>query len=206
MSSWQLQIDWNKVKAAGVRNAYIRATWGLTGIDSQFGFNRQHATIPRSFYHLFKGIFDGRAQADHFLNTIQEWTAGLPPAIDVEPVTDDTSNVDQRTEQLKRMVERMVERIGIFPIIYTGLVWNGIIASKYDAYFANCSLWDAFYNDTIPEPSPLPRPWIGKQWWLWQYTSSGQIDGISTRVDLNRFNPNHSQFIDQQLGAGTPKL
>jgi len=36
-------------------------------------------------------------------------------------------------------------------------------------------------------------PWVG--WAFWQYSSSGKISGISTRVDLNRFSGNAKDLV-----------
>jgi lysozyme len=181
-------IDWQRVRDYGVKNAYIRATIGSAGVDHLYERNRANASINVSYYALFKGHQDGIRQADHFINTIQQWNLNLPPAIDVEPVADDIATPLERTEQLKRMVDRIRDRTGQMPVIYTGAVWNALITSQYDPFFAQCKLWVAMYNPLISEPTPLPRGW-GK-WWLWQYTSSGSVPGISTKVDLNRFNPN----------------
>lgn len=209
VSFWQRVIDWDRVKRSGVKNAYIRATIGSTGVDINFERNRQEATIPVSFYHLFKGHLDGKSQADHFINTIQNWNLNLPPAIDVEDVADDTSNDEERTEQLNRMVQRILELTNQLPVIYTGLVWNGLITPRYDNLFSQCKLWIAQYNGSF-RPSPLPRGW--DNWWMWQYTSLGSVDGINGRVDLNRFNksipfrlgwPTEYSLIVQLFGVNT---
>jgi lysozyme len=181
-------IDWQRVRDYGVKNAYIRATIGSAGVDHLYERNRANASINASYYALFKGHQDGIRQADHFINTIQQWNLNLPPAIDVEPVADDNSTQEERTNQLAEMVNRIVELTNQFPVIYCGGTWNSLISARYDDLFSKCKLWVAMYNPLISEPTPIPRGW-GK-WWLWQYTSNGSIPGISTKVDLNRFNPN----------------
>ena len=184
VSSWQGEINWGQVKTDGVQNAYIRSTIGTAGLDARFNENASHCTIPHSYYHLFKGHLDGVQQAHYFLNTISDWSDHLPPALDVEPVSDDTSTPAQRTENLRRMVEKIRELTGEYPVIYTGGVWNSLTIPQYDSLFSQCRLWIAQYNDAAA-PSPLPRGW--SDWWLWQYTSDGVVDGIEGRLDFSRW-------------------
>ena len=56
--------------------------------------------------------------------------------------------------------------------------WFG--ANGYDI------LWVAHWT-TGTAPSVPGGNWAGDGWTFWQYTSDGAVDGISGRVDLNRY-------------------
>src|SRR4029077_11256633 len=48
------------------------------------------------------------------------------------------------------------------------------------------TLWVAHWG--VTSPTVPAHNWGGHGWTFWQYTSSGTVPGISTKVDLDRFN------------------
>lgn len=73
------------------------------------------------------------------------------------------------------------------PIIYTAAsFWNENVASALPdpAWAQKYPLWIAHYTGA-PQPS-LPRSW--GTWTFWQYSDKGSLPGITSRVNLNRFN------------------
>ena len=173
------------MRQAGVSAAYIRATMGGTGVDTLFPSNAVNAAahLPISYYHLFRPETEGTAQARHFLNRVMPYRKDMPLAVDVEAVQTDAPLTRARyAEELAKFVQWMDAERGEYPVIYTSASqWQQLVGPLHDPLFRQCPLWVAHYGVQTPT---LPRAW--SSYWLWQYTSSGSVDGIAGRVDLNR--------------------
>jgi len=58
-------------------------------------------------------------------------------------------------------------------------------------------LWIASYSS---DPGPLPNGF--SNWFVWQYSDTGRINGIEEYVSLDAINPNHtSQFFEPKVGG-----
>ena len=62
-----------------------------------------------------------------------------------------------------------------------------------DARFARYPLWIADYDVLTPD---IAEPWQKNGWHFWQHTSTGQIPGIATSFDLNRFRGSVAELED----------
>ncbi len=182
VSSYQRSIDWPRVRAAGISYAYIKATEGVTITDPLFVEHYGWACnveIPCGAYHFLTDA-DPHEQARHFVEVLGtvRLSGDLPPMLDLErgaPGLD----VGARALVWLRCVEQMTGRR---PLVYTG---PGFAASAHlDRHpeLADYELWIAHYT-TAAEPMRCP-PW--SDWFAWQYTGSGRVDGVDGRVDLSR--------------------
>lgn len=158
----------------------------MTGIDTYFAQNAQQALaagLELGFYHTFNADVLGAVQARNFLTQAARFPHPLGLWLDVEHVdgiTDPPPDVlADRIQAFVGSVEKAGERIGI----YTGGYW-GQVGRQNDRYFGTLPLWVAHYNSHVTKPD-LPHGW--NDYYLWQFTSSGHIEGIDTRVDLSRF-------------------
>ena len=182
VSHYQSEIDWKRVKAFGVKFAFIKATDGVNGVDPNLARNTSGATeagIPFGLYHFMRpDPTPGNAgkQAEHFLSFENVVAPGLlPPVLDVELFGITNGQVD---EWLSLVFGETSQRA----LIYASSAflpeqfgaWDGI-----DQY----PLWVAHYTTA---PSPGTHPW--KTWDFWQHTNSGRVDGIPYPVDLDWFN------------------
>ena len=188
VSHWQGDIDWARVKAAGMEYAFIRVSDGIGTMDRKFDRNwtlaRQHK-VPRGIYQFFRPGRDAIAQADIVIDAVNRLGMGeLPPVIDVEHQND--ANGAQMTPaaisaQIRLWLNRVETTLGVRPIIYSGrYFWNGYVKTTE---FSNYPFWHAQY--TSAACPTLPDAW--SDWTLWQYSSTGSVDGISGDVDMNRF-------------------
>jgi lysozyme len=77
---------------------------------------------------------------------------------------------------------------GVQPIIYTNWsFWWGSMADT-DWFARNgYRVWVASWT-TADQPTVPAGDWGGQGWTLWQHTSDGYVPGVSTAVDLDRFN------------------
>ena len=157
---------------------------GGTGIDALFTSNAARAAphLLISYYHLFRPEASGAFQARHFLDMTRPYRIDMPLAVDVEAVETETPLTPaQYATELANFVQTINAERGEYPVIYTSASqWQTLVGVGYDALFRQCPLWVAHYG--VQRPT-LPRGWTS--YWLWQYTSSGSVDGIAGRVDMN---------------------
>ncbi len=180
-------IDYAKVWDAGHRFVYIKATQDNDFVDPMFPTNLERARaagLAAGAYHFFDYTLDGRAQADHFLDRVE--AAGgiddaLPPVVDVEcwkPIGASIHAVS--STRLRDFVERVYERTGRMPIIYTSVfMWREVVGNSDD--FEDLSLWAACWGCDAP-PSLAPG-W--DDWAFWQ-TGLTRIPTVG-RLDSNYF-------------------
>ena len=193
VSHWQGTIDWAKVRAAGKKFAYIKASEHTTFVDDTYQTNRSRAKtagLKVGAYHFARpniGTTDAYAEADHFIETA-DWTSGeLRPVLDLE----DTGGLSSSALQtwVKAFVQRIYDRTGVRAVIYVSpAFWSSKMGNS--TWFAKNGydvLWIAHWT-TAGSPSVPAENWGGKSWTFWQYTSDGSVPGISGRVDLDRYN------------------
>jgi len=193
VSSHQGDIDWIKVAQVGVKAAYIRATMGVMGIDTEFKQNAQNVTIPHGFYHLFRGEYSGKGQAENLLIAVKPYRYQLPLAIDVEEIDPPHPLTPiQMADEIFNLCQALELEMGVKPTLYTrASFWNNAVASQHDNYFSQCGWWLAAYGVDSPA---LPRGC--PTYWLHQYSSEGTILGITGRVDLNRANISTTKILN----------
>lgn len=179
VSRWQGNINWS---AFDKDFAIIKATGGDGGlyVDGMFATNMRNCTKPRGAYHFASLAAYGAVQeADYFCNVLlnSEWanlpaSHKLPPVLDWEP----TRAVANSGQWVLAFLKQVEKRTGIRPVIYTG----AYVALDRVLELLNYDLWLAAYTQS----PPLCAPW-GKNWSIWQYTSSGHAGGIAGGVDSN---------------------
>jgi GH25 family lysozyme M1 (1,4-beta-N-acetylmuramidase) len=192
VSHWQGTIDWAKVRAAGKKFAFIKASEHTSFVDDKYQTNRTNAKangILVGAYHFARpnlGTADAYAEADHFIATAN-WKSGeLRPVLDLE----DTGGLSSSELQtwVKAFVNRIYDRTGVRAIIYVSpSFWSTKMGNS--TWFAQNGydvLWIAHWT-TASSPSVPAENWGGKSWTFWQYTSDGSVSGISGRVDLDRY-------------------
>jgi lysozyme len=196
VSHHQDWIDWQKVRTSGVRFAIIKASEGEEYIDPMFEQNMRgaaEADIVTGSYHFFLPRYDPLAQARHYVRTLQELAGGrptLPPCVDIETPGLGKSGFNQAVRVFLEEIFRLTGRTGM--IYVSPGFWKSYlpvpVLSNYKLlrsgvdWAAEHPLWEAHYTSGWPYQV---YPWAG--WAFWQYSSSGQIAGISTRVDLDLF-------------------
>ena len=193
ISHWQGTIDWTKVRAAGKKFAYIKASEHTSFVDDKYQTNRSRAKsagLKVGAYHFARpniGTADAYAEADHFIETA-DWTSGeLRPVLDLE----DTGGLSSAALQtwVKAFLQRIHDRTGVRAVIYVSpSFWSSKMGnSNWFAKNGYDVLWIAHWT-TAGSPSVPAENWGGESWTFWQYTSDGSVPGISGRVDLDRYN------------------
>jgi GH25 family lysozyme M1 (1,4-beta-N-acetylmuramidase) len=195
VSYYQGTIDWTKVKADGVQFAVIRVSDGTTTIDPKFetywAGSRANG-IVHGAYQFFRPGQDVIAQADLLLSKVGDMAADdLPPVLDVEAA--DGLSSTQVAAKVQQWVDHVTPVIGRAPIIYTGFYfWRDSVGGPD---LTTSPLWHAQY--TSASCPNIAAPWT--DWAIWQYSSSGSVNGIAGNVDMDRWNGDRAS-LDAFLG------
>ena len=181
-------VDWEKLKAAGVDFAILRVgyrgyTAGSMNIDTTFKRNVQAATeagINVGVYFFSQAITAEEAveEADFVLEIIKDYDISYPVVFDWENISSDTARTtgissDVVTDCAIAFCER-VEDAGYMPMVYFNMT---IGYFYYDlGRLEGYDFWFAGYTES---------PNFYYHFDIWQYTSSGSIDGVNGRTDMN---------------------
>lgn len=184
VSYYQGTVDWAKAKAAGVKFAFVRLSDGTTFQDPKFNQNWTNTKangIIRGAYQFFRPSQNINAQADMMIAAIGTYQKGdLPPVIDVE--ADGGLSPATVAARVRQWVDRVKAGVGVEPIVYTGYYfWRDQVGGP--SGYTNNPLWVAAYSSLCPN---VPSPWM--RWTFWQHTDSGSVNGITGKVDMNKFN------------------
>lgn len=187
VSKWNKEIDWDKVKKAGVEFAIIRvgyrgATTGSLVEDPYFEANMKGAAragIPVGVYFFTQALNTVEAVEEASMVTAlcRDYKISYPVFIDVEGLGGsgraDGLDVETRTAVSSAFCATM-ESAGYRAGVYSSRNWlNQMLdMDKLNDYV----VWLAEYRDV---------PIYQGYYHMWQYTSSGQVDGIEGRVDFN---------------------
>ncbi len=195
VSYWQSGIDWPKVRATGQRFVIIKASEGATYADPTFNNDwsgAKAAGLLRAPYCFFHPGQDAQKQADFFCNTVkaQNDLGELPPALDLE-VTDGVTK-DKIIARAKTWLDAVESAFGRKPMIYGGVAFLQTNFSELGggppAWVKDYPFWLGWYPTQYTDGmTPLmPTGWF--TWNFWQYSETGYLNGVNTKVDLDVFN------------------
>ena len=181
VSTWNGNIDWDKVYKSGVRYAMIRSSFGIENpnqIDNKFVRNIENAIkvgIKCGIYHYSyaRSVAEAKKEADFCLKTIKNYKIDLPVAFDIE----DSSQTNLGKDTLTSIVIAFCDRIksaGYMPMLYCNPSWLNSYLHK-DKLLGKYDLWLAHWGVSSP----------GFDCTIWQYSENGSISGISGNVDMN---------------------
>ncbi len=187
VSKWNGEIDWDKVKNAGVDFAIVRAGYrgSVTGSlveDPYFAENMRgaaNAGIDTGVYFFTQATNEVEAveEASVVLALVREYPVNYPIFIDTEGAGGNgrADGLDKETRTLVcEAFCRTIENAGYTAGIYASRNWynNNLDMNRLDRYF----IWLAEYRDI-----PLYQGYYR----MWQHTSKGKIDGVEGNVDMN---------------------
>ncbi|MBE5948403.1 MAG: hypothetical protein E7261_05160 [Lachnospiraceae bacterium] len=190
VSSHQKDIDWAKVKAAGIDFAIIRVGFrgygtGAIVPDEYFTKNIEGALaagIKVGVYFFSQAINEAEAieEAEFVIEQLKKYKNKItyPVVYDAEDISNDTARTDgllgaQITSNCIAFCDK-VKEAGYTPMIYANKRW---FLTRLDlTRLTNYDLWHAAYVDAPDTPY---------MYTMWQYSSSGKVDGINGTVDLN---------------------
>lgn len=182
ISHWQGNVDFDKVEKDGVDAVIMKVSQGVSMVDDKFAANKKAARkegLLCGFYHFADGS-DYKKEADHFMATVGDLQEGEFLVLDFE------IDIANPADWCKKWLDRVSEKMGFKPLLYTNEARVKAIDFKAVAG-ANYGLWVAKYgdNDDKAEENETPNTDEWKFYAIWQYSSTGKVDGISGRVDMN---------------------
>lgn len=189
LSHWNGDVDFQKVKDAGVVAVMLKATQGAQGVDPKFAANlaaAQAASLKVGAYH-FGTDADPSAQAQHFLDTVGSSVSRL--VLDFEQYAPEGVNHSMGVDQAHDFISFVFGATQRFPMVYSDPVHEKLIG-KNSYIVENCELWLARYAQT----PTLPPNSGWTTWKLWQYTDGVNgpvphtVDGVVGHCDREYFN------------------
>lgn len=193
VSNHQTNVDWRSVAADGVKFAWAKVTEGTGYTDPFWAKNRDGARavdLPIGGYHFARPSRNpARAEADYFLSKLGDTT--LPPVLDYEDERVGGIAPAALTDWAMEWLERVHAGTGVRPVIYMGAFYG----VARDHRWLDYDVWLPAYtapssvdpDPTQIKPPPSPAPW--GRWDVWQYTSKGEIAGVTGWCDLNVTTP-----------------
>lgn len=176
-----------------VQFVFIKATEGVTHVDSKFFDNWQEAkkrNLPVGAYHFFTFCTKGKEQADNFINTVPYDSLSLAPVIDLE--FGGNCKDENRFPDLMNEIE---EFISIVENHYKKKVIIYATQEFYDLYLVdNLKENPIWIRDIYCEPQLED----GRNWQFWQYANRGRLNGIDMFVDINVFTGTKDEFARLQ--------
>ena len=182
VSSWQGNIDFQKVKEAGVEFAFIRVGSKKSAteyfVDSQFinnvkGFNEVGIPVGIYYYSYTSSRAEAIKDAKWVLNQIKGYKIDLPIVYDWEnwSIFDDYHQSFYSTSMNAKAFLDTMKKAGYDGLLYSSAnylnkVWFDI---DYPVWLAHYT-WETNYS--------------GK-YTYWQLCSNGKVPGISGSVDIN---------------------
>lgn len=202
ISNWQRGIDLSKVPCDFV---IAKATEGIGYVDKSCdGFIQQALKLGKKvgFYHFARPRNDAVREAQYFYNNTKNYFGEAIPILDWE--AENKSDV----AWAKRWLDEVHRLSGVKPVIYM----SESVVNSYDwssVANADYGLWVAKYRDNKPDynynmANAGSRPRV--KWWkfycMWQWTSSGRLNGYGGNLDCNVFYGDVSTW-DAYVGKST---
>jgi len=181
VSVYQGIIDWKTVKASGIDFAILRAGYGGFSYQKDKNFEINYANAKANgikvgayWYSYAKTLEQSNMEVDAFLSVVSGKQFEYPVYFDIEDKSQENLGVDLLTNITINFCEKVQSR-GYYVGLYTNMNWityklDKSRLVKFDKWFARWS--------NIP---PYGNEFGG----LWQYSSTGKVNGISGPVDLN---------------------
>ena len=204
VSKWNGNINWEKVRNSGINFAIIREGYGKKDpnqVDKKFKDNINGAKsvgIHTGVYHYSyaDSVEDAINEAQFCLENIKGLKLEYPIVFDIEDKEQLKLNNRQRTDIVKAFCGE-IEKNGYYAMFYCNLNWLNNYLYK-DELLSKYDLWLAQWGTSSPSAS------CG----IWQYSSTGKVDGIVGNVDLNQASKSYSEIMKSKglngFGIGNP--
>ena len=185
VSKWQGEIDWAKVKAAGVKFAMIRLGYGSAdgascGLDGWFERNVANAVkagveVGCYFYSYATSVAAAKKEADFVVSVLQKYKGVFtyPVAFDLEDKTQQSLGQTVLTDMVIAFGDT-IEKAGFYCSLYSNLDWlkNRLDDSRLKRFDHWLAQWAS-------------APSYTGAFGMWQNSSKGSVNGISGNVDTD---------------------
>lgn len=202
ISNWQRGIDLSKVPCDFV---IAKATEGIGYVDKSCdGFIQQAKRLGKKlgFYHFARPRNDAVREAQYFYNNTKNYFGEAIPILDWE--AENKSDV----AWAKRWLDEVHRLSGVKPVIYmsesvvNSYDWSSVANADYGLWVAKYRDNNPDYNYNMANAGSIPRVKWWKFYCMWQWTSSGRLNGYGGNLDCNVFYGDVSTW-DAYVGKST---
>ena len=173
-------IDWNRVKSAGIDFAILRAGYGRLASQKDERFEQNYsgakaAGVPVGAYWYSYAMSEdeARLEADVFLSIIKGKQFEFPVYYDVEEKKQFALGKEKVSAIMRAFLEK-VEAAGYFVGLYGSA--SSLNTHTSDDIKSRYTIWLAHWvNQTS----------YGGAYGIWQHSEKGRVDGITGNVDLD---------------------
>ena len=187
ISSWQSELDLSQIICDFV---IVKATEGIDYINPYCDRHFQKACLLDKrvgFYHFARNsINSAEAEADYFISNTKGYFGIGIPILDWEDGVEDVS----WALTWLQIVER---KMGVKPMIYMSesvvncYDWTDVARAGYGLWVAKYKGYDPIYNYDLANRGSEPNVRHWPFYAMWQFTSSGYLNGYSDKLDCNVF-------------------
>jgi GH25 family lysozyme M1 (1,4-beta-N-acetylmuramidase) len=177
VSTWQRNIDWNRVKAAGIQAVIIRAGFGQTK-DNQFenhykGAKAAGLYIGAYWYSYAYSVDQAEQEARACIDILRGKTFDLPVYYDMEEDDQMALGRTTMTAMACRFIDTM-QAAGYRGGMYSSPSWFSDFIDYDLMRRREYSIWLAHWASQPARACDI-----------WQYGENGSIDGIDGDVDVD---------------------
>lgn len=205
VSTWQGEVNWKKVKDAGVKFVMIRLGYGKgrygsrkCTLDNRFADyvkGASDAGIPIGIYFYSYATTEKQAlaEAEYTIKQLDGVPVSFPVAYDIEDdyILKKTSK-KKRTAMAKTYMDT-IAAAGYHPMFYCNQYWYNECLESDE--LADYDFWYARYTNKEPDAATYPYA-------VWQATSAQKIAGITDNtVDIDFLYKDYSKLIDTRSTA-----
>lgn len=201
-------INWNKVKASGIKFAIIRGGFGNTTVDPKFKANIEgalNAGLDVGVYWFSYAINTTKAkeEAKKCLEVIKPYKNKIKYPVFFDFEYDSVNYAKKQgvtitktlASNMSKVFLKEIKKAGYVPGIYTNIDFsnNYFTSEVLNAY----DVWIAQYRDNCT---------YSKKYTMWQYSEKGSVSGIVGNVDLNYCYKEYSKTTTVKSSANVKAL
>lgn len=178
ISHYQPTPNWEKVRDGGTVGVILKCTEGTSYLDPTYASREtaaRNAGLCVSTYHFMR--------PGNIEKQMQWYLQNCAPATG-ERLCLDYEDAAIPFADLEKAAQFLLDYTGCEITVYGSNVLVDACKGKTSKVLEKTSLWQARYSSSEPK---VPTN-IWPTWSLWQYTDAAICDGISVKVDGNRWN------------------
>jgi lysozyme len=178
VSVWQGNIDFNKVKASGIDFVIIRAGYGNGNKDKYFDSNYSKAKAAGlhigAYWYSYATSADGaKREAQSCARVLSGKQLDYPVYFDIEEKSQLSRGKDFCSSLITAFCTEL-EKLGYYAGFYTSLSsLNSVVTHAVKKRF---TVWVAQWSSKCS---------YSGSYGVWQYSSKGNVNGISGNVDMD---------------------
>lgn len=191
LSHWN-EIDqaaMDGLKAQGIVGVIHKATENDDYVDPTYNPRRNMAEAAGLLWGAYHFLRPGDMieQAKWFIECAINNSSGKNDVL----LAADHEDAGVTLNDLKLFLSTVENLTGQKAVVYSGNVIKEQVGDNADTILENHRLWLAHYSDEPKWPTA-----IWSNYWLWQYTDKGKVEGIDGDVDLDEYGGGEFELPD----------